>query len=173
MSVLTLYFPITWLVQGENHPPLSFGMHGCLFKLIPEHCFVSTQNRCHMDWWSARLVLTHHHFHQHQLTFHQNPQKRDYSFLGSHFACFSHLIYWLSRKKFQLIVYVHCFLVPCPTQIWVICSYSVQNWLCPIVIVIVIIVILEMYSRYFNPLNNIITVSHKHHTSQGSCLIPT
>ncbi len=41
-------------------PPLSFGGHGCLCKLIPEHCFASTWNCSHMDLWSAWLVLTHH-----------------------------------------------------------------------------------------------------------------
>jgi hypothetical protein len=28
---------------------LSFGWHVGLFKLSPEHCFISPQNRCHMD----------------------------------------------------------------------------------------------------------------------------
>ncbi len=80
--VLTIYFPITWLVQGENPPLLSFARHGCLFKLRPEPCLISTQNRFHMDLWSAWLVLTpHHHFHRYQLPLHKNPISERVSWL--------------------------------------------------------------------------------------------
>jgi hypothetical protein len=30
----------------------------CLFKLSPEHCFVSTQNCCHIDlWWFSPIII--------------------------------------------------------------------------------------------------------------------
>ncbi len=65
--------PITWPVYGENRPPHSRG-HVGLFKLSPEHCFVSTQNHSHIDLWSAWMVLTHHHhLHRQQLPLRQNP----------------------------------------------------------------------------------------------------
>jgi hypothetical protein len=61
----------------ENCPPLSFGRHVGLFKLSSEHCFVCTQNRCHMNLRSIWLVLTqHHHLHRHQLPLHKNLMKK-------------------------------------------------------------------------------------------------
>jgi hypothetical protein len=62
MSPLTVLIPPPPInmtgVWWEPPPFLSFGGHGCLFKLGYDHCFVSTQNCCHMDLWSAWSVLT-------------------------------------------------------------------------------------------------------------------
>jgi hypothetical protein len=33
----------------RTNPPSHSGRSGCQFKLSSEPCFVSTQNRCHMD----------------------------------------------------------------------------------------------------------------------------
>jgi hypothetical protein len=85
LTVLIFPSPLfyqVWLVYGENPPSLSFSGHGCLFKLSPEHYFVSTQNLCHMDLWSAWLLLAHHHhFHRHQLPLQQNPTEERISLL--------------------------------------------------------------------------------------------
>ncbi len=65
-----------WYKMRTTHP-LSFGGHDGLFKLSSEHCFISTQTQCHMDLWSAWLVLTHHHhLHRHRIPLHQNPTRK-------------------------------------------------------------------------------------------------
>jgi hypothetical protein len=76
------YFPITWLVQGENRPPLSYWQAWSPCKLSPEHCIISTQKRCHVDLWLGWLVVTHHHnFHRHQFPLHLNPTRERVSWL--------------------------------------------------------------------------------------------
>jgi hypothetical protein len=45
LTVLTFSLPLS----HDCCPPLSFGKHGCLFKLSPEPIFVSTWNHCHTD----------------------------------------------------------------------------------------------------------------------------
>ncbi len=52
-----------------------FGGHVDLFKPSYEQGCVGIQNRCHMDLWSARLVLTNHHLNQQQLPLHQTPRE--------------------------------------------------------------------------------------------------
>ncbi len=97
VPLLTAYFPITWLVGGENHPcPLSH-LAGKVAYLV------STQNGCHMDLWSAWLVFTHHHhLHQHQLPLHANPMIERVSWLlfGLLLCLFFCYISWLPRVVF-------------------------------------------------------------------------
>jgi hypothetical protein len=72
-----------------------------LFKLSLEHRYVSTQNRCHMDLWSAWLVLAHHHhLHWQQLTLHQNPWERVSWLLFMLSAFFQLIGSWLLRVVF-------------------------------------------------------------------------
>ncbi len=82
MSMLTILIlpppSIIWLVCGETPPPPSYlaGMVAYLCKLCPGHCFINIQNLCHMDFWSAWLVLTHYqHFPPTPPS--QEPHKRE------------------------------------------------------------------------------------------------
>jgi hypothetical protein len=71
--------PFPYQVLGENQaPPPSAWALGRLFKPTFWRLTLSTPKRCHMDLWSARLVLTHHH-HRHRLhsfLLHRHPESR-------------------------------------------------------------------------------------------------
>ncbi len=107
VSMLTVQIlplpPITWLVYGENQPSLlsTFMVMVDLLNLIPEHCFVSAQSHCHMDLWSAWLVLTHyHHLHRQFLPLHQYLMRKSKStFLSQTYV---HIIHYKDCAWFRL-----------------------------------------------------------------------
>jgi hypothetical protein len=74
--MLTVRFPITWLGVGwEPGLPAVWAWIAYLnplFELNPQ-----TPKRCHMDLWSARLVLIHLHRHRHHTSLlQQHPEFR-------------------------------------------------------------------------------------------------
>jgi hypothetical protein len=72
--------PVTWLVYGEWEPPppLGFGGYVGLFKLSPEHCFISTQIAVtwtcdQLDWGFSLIIII---FINTNSPFIRNPQER-------------------------------------------------------------------------------------------------
>ncbi len=75
-----------WCLVRTN-PPLSLVVMVGLHIMRSEQDFFRTENCCHMDLWSACLVLTHHHLHWQQLPLYQTPWKRIIWLLFRLFLC--------------------------------------------------------------------------------------
>ncbi len=184
-TVLILTPPLLshdWCMLRNIPPPLSFGGHGCLCKRSPEHCSsvhrIAVTRTCdQLDWFSLFIIT----FINTNSPFTRTPERERVSWLfclGSHFCYFSCLVLGclelFSNSHFTILrewnlesasihmghLYVHLFLVLCIVhgfKLFVVISFRIDYvWL---LVSLCFIVILEMYSRYFDPVSNIIIAS--------------
>jgi hypothetical protein len=108
---LTVCFRIMLLSVGWEPNSAAVWASGRLFKLYFWRLTLSSPKQCHMDLWSARLVLTHPYCHQlHPFLLHQHQELRvsNLSFLSMVLFLWQAAIFPFSvkhRAAFQLSLF--------------------------------------------------------------------